>query len=207
MKHINKILCLAMLFLGIVTGCSQNVDSQPQSSLKPAAYNQEDTAIAKQFGYTADPQIFQFAADTAIQSLHYTVYKLNQGQWEVQWTADQTLSGARGRIAVYSDALPSGYTIIMQCDNICVKDQLQVDNPDFTLPEEAAFSHTSLNKEIPLEFTQEIPVLLQQISTDKQHNSVELDQFFNPGTFSDQDEVWALTLTFQASKASRQLPA
>ena len=95
----------------------------------------------------------------------------------------------------------------MQCDNICVKDELRVDNPDFTLPEESVFSHTSLNKEIPLESAQEIPVLLQQISADKQHNSVELDQFFNPDTFSDQDEVWALTLIFQTSKSSRQLPA
>ena len=207
MKHINKILCLAALFLGIVTGCSQKAASQPQSSLKPAVCNQEDIAIAKQFGYTADPQIFQFAADASIQSLHYTVYKLNQGQWEVQWASDQTLSGARGRIAVYSDTLPSGYTLIMQCDNICVKDELRVDNPDFTLPEEAVFSHTSFNKEIPLESAQEIPVLLQQISADKQHNSVELDQFFNPDTFSDQDEVWALTLIFQTSKSSRQLPA
>ena len=71
MKHINKILCLAALFLGIVTGCSQKAASQPQSSLKPAVCNQEDIAIAKQFGYTADPQIFQFAADAII-----TLYSL-----------------------------------------------------------------------------------------------------------------------------------
>ena len=140
MKPSTRIICLAGLLLSLLSSCQQTAGSKSELSLKAAAFNQEDAAIAKQFGYSSDPLIFQFTTDSSVQSLHYTVYTLNQGQWEAQWTGDQSLSGLRGRIAVYTDELPKGYTLIMQCDNVCVKDELRVENPDFSMPEPAVLS-------------------------------------------------------------------
>ena len=207
MKPIIKIMSIAGLLLGFLSGCQQAPDPESEFTLKAASFNQEDTAIANQFGYSAEPQVFQFAADNTVQSLHYTVYKLDQGEWEVQWTGDQSLSGTRGRIAVYSDSLPAGYTLILQCDNICVKDELRVDDPDFTMPEGSALYTASLKQEIPFQLNEEIPVLLQRISTENDTILVDLEQFFKPDTFAKQDEVWALTLIFQGSGHSLQLPS
>lgn len=36
---------------------------------------------------------------------------------------------------------------------------------------------------------------------------VDLEQFFKPDTFAKQDDVWALTLIFQGSDHSLQLPS
>ena len=207
MKPIIKIMSVAGLLLGFLSGCQQAPDPESEFILKAASFNQEDTAIANQFGYSAEPQVFQFAADSTIQSLHYTVYKLNQGEWEVQWTGDQSLSGTRGRIAVYSDSLPAGYTLILQCDNICVKDELRVDDPDFTMPEGSALLTASLKQEIPFQLNEEVPVILQRISTENNTILVDLEQFFKPDALPKQDEVWALTLIFQGSGHSLQLPS
>lgn len=207
MKPIIKFMSIAGLLLGFLSGYQQAPDPESEFTLKAGSFNQEDTAIANQFGYSAEPQVFQFAADNTVQSLHYTVYKLNQGEWEVQWTGDQSLSGTRGRIAVYSDSLPAGYTLILQCDNICVKDELRVDDPDFTMPEGSVLSTASLKQEIPFQLNEEIPVLLQRISAENDTILVDLEQFFKPDTFAQHDEVWALTLIFQGSDHSLQLPS
>ena len=207
MKPIIKIMSVAGLLLGFLSGCQQVPELESEFILKAASFNQEDTAIANQFGCSEKPQVFQFAADSTVQSLHYTVYKLNQGEWEVLWTGDQSLSGTRGRIAVYSDSLPAGYTLILQCDNICVKDELRVDDPDFTMPEDTVLSTASLKQEIPFQLNEEIPVILQRISTENDTILVDLEQFFKPDTFAKQDDVWALTLIFQGSDHSLQLPS
>ena len=207
MKPSTRILCLAGLLLSLLSSCQQTAGSKSELSLKAAAFNQEDAAIAKQFGYSSDPLIFQFTTDSSVQSLHYTVYTLNQGQWEAQWTGDQSLSGLRGRIAVYTDGLPKGYTLIMQCDNVCVKDELRVENPDFSMPEQAVLSTAVLSEETSWTKGREFPILVQQISTHENKGAVNLEQFFKPDHFSDQDEVWALTLIFQESENSRQLPS
>ena len=207
MKPSTRIICLAGLLLSLLSSCQQTAGPKSELSLKAAAFNQEDAAIAKQFGYSSDPLIFQFTTDSSVQSLHYTVYTLNQGQWEAQWTGDQSLSGLRGRIAVYTDELPKGYTLIMHCDNVCVKDELRVESPDFPMPEQAVLSTAVLSEETLWTKGREFPILIQQISTHENKDAVNLEQFFKPDHFSDQDEVWALTLIFQESENSRQLPS
>lgn len=60
MKPSTRIICLAGLLLSLLSSCQQTAGSKSELSLKAAAFNQEDAAIAKQFGYSSDPLIFQF---------------------------------------------------------------------------------------------------------------------------------------------------
>ena len=72
MKPIIKIMSVAGLLLGFLSGCQQVPELESEFILKAASFNQEDTAIANQFGCSEKPQVFQFAADSTVQSLHYT---------------------------------------------------------------------------------------------------------------------------------------
>ena len=94
MKPIINFMSIAGLLLGFLSGCQQAPNPKSKFTWRGASFNQED--IANQFGYSAQSQVFQFAADNTIQSLYYTVYKLNQGEWEIQWTGDQSLSEPAG---------------------------------------------------------------------------------------------------------------
>ena len=62
MKPIIKIMSIAGLLLGFLSGCQQAPDPESEFILEAGSFNQEDTAIANQFGYSAEPQVFQFAA-------------------------------------------------------------------------------------------------------------------------------------------------
>lgn len=135
MKPIIKIMSIAGLLLGFLSGCQQAPDPEAEFILEAASFNQEDTAIANQFGYSTEPQVFQFAADNTVQSLHYTVYKLNRENGKSSGLAIKAYLEPAGASPFIATAYLAGYTLILQCDNICVKDELRVDEPDFTMPE------------------------------------------------------------------------
>ena len=52
MKPIIKIMSIAGLLLGFLSGCQQAPDPESEFILEAGSFNQEDTAIANQFGYS-----------------------------------------------------------------------------------------------------------------------------------------------------------
>ncbi len=73
------------------------------------------------------------------------------------------------------------------------------------MPEGSVLSTESLKQEIPFQLNEEIPVILQRISTENDTILVDLEQFFKSDAFPKQDEIWALALIFQGSDPSLQL--
>lgn len=187
-----------LLNLLILAGCAAPSQSTTLY-LHLEKYNEEEKAAATRLGYQEDPLIFHFNSDTTVKTLLYTFYTLEEGQWQRLNQHIQALSGKAGRISFLTDQLILGYTILLQCDNQCVKDQIheeQLKNID------GSFQLTSfINEEIELEFNQEIPILMQAYTQDTLDSAISLNTFFTPEQFTQTDiQVGVMTLTFYCAE-------
>lgn len=193
-----------LLGLSILVGCT----TSPQSTtlfLQEEKYNEEEKTVAKRLGYLEEPLIFHFKSDSPVKMLSYTLYTLEEGQWQQLNQHTQTLSGKAGRISFLTDQLTLGYTILLQCDNQCIKDQIheeQIKSSDDSF----LLTSFTISEEIEFEFNQEIPVLLQAYSHEALDNAISLNTFFAPEQFVQSDaQAWVMTLTFYQAEEDNSM--
>lgn len=204
MKKYGTSFLMLSAFLLIGAGCQTRPETTAMT-LEKTAFTQEESQIAQTLGYTADPLVCQFTADSKIASIHYAVYELQNEKWEKRWDQDQESPGTGGRISVFTDQLAEGVSIIMQCNNICVKDQLQMKNPDFTANTALTLNTAVMDSDMPLAYSQEIPLIFQLYSDDLYSLAYDADLFHSPEKLSDDKNIWVLTVTF-ISGDNRKLP-
>lgn len=187
---------LALACLLLFSGCAKRAQEEPLR-LSPEKSTTEQAKIGEQLGYAEAPLVLEYRLDSTLESVHYAVYRLENGSWLLQWQSSQMSPGKAGQILLFSDALNDGFSILLQCDNICVKDQLQVASSEVGGTGDALNKSVRLDEAILVDYEQEIPVLLQSAVNVELADG--LDVFYHPEQWVNEEEIWVLTIRFSPS--------
>lgn len=198
MKKIIAIILALTCLLGVV-GCGKTNDNKMY--IEPAQLSKEEENIGKLLGLDTDHIIYDFTLEDGVQTMEVNTYILIDGEWDMISGGGQVFEDTTGRIALGYDKIAEGVRIAIQSDNENgATSYTPTIDEDFS---KMTIGTTKLNKRTKISFDEEIPVVLQIMTTKNGiRNQPIIEQFFEPNTLEEHEYVYAITVRFSQKSVS-----
>lgn len=198
MKKIIAIILALTCLLGVV-GCGKTNDNKMY--IEPAQLSKEEENIGKLLGLDTDHIIYDFTLEDGIQTMEVNTYILIDGEWDMISGGGQVFEDTTGRIALGYDKIAEGVRVAIQSDNENdATSYIPTTDEDFS---KITIGTTKLNNRTKISFDEEIPVVLQIMTTKNGiRNQPIIEQFFEPNTLEEYEYVYAITVRFSQKSVS-----
>lgn len=198
MKKIIAIILALTCLLGVI-GCGKTNDNKMY--IEPAQLSKEEENIGKLLGLDTDHIIYDFTLEDGVQTMEVNTYILIDGEWDMISGGGQAFEDTTGRIALGYDKIAEGVRIAIQSDNENgATSYTPTIDEDFS---KMTIGTTKLNKRTKISFDEEIPVVLQIMTTKNGiRNQPIIEQFFEPNTLEEHEYVYAITVRFSQKSVS-----
>lgn len=197
MKKIIAIILALTCLLGVV-GCGKTNDNKMY--IEPAQLSKEEENIGKLLGLDTDHIIYDFTLEDGIQTMEVNTYILIDGEWDMISGGGQVFEDTTGRIALGYDKIAEGVRVAIQSDNENgATSYTPTIDEDFS---KMTIGTTKLNNRTKISFDEEIPVVLQIMTTKNGIRNQPIEQFFEPSTLEEHEYVYAITVRFSQKSVS-----
>lgn len=197
MKKLIAIILVLTCLLGVV-GCGKTNDNKMY--IEPAQLSKEEENIGKLLGLDTDHIIYDFTLEDGVQTMEVNTYILIDGEWDMISGGGQVFEDTTGRIALGYDKIAEGVRVAIQSDNENgATSYTPTIDEDFS---KMAIGTTKLNNRTKISFDEEIPVVLQIMTTKNGIRNQPIEQFFEPNTLEEYEYVYAITVRFSQKSVS-----
>lgn len=203
-------LLLAVVLALALAGCGANEDKDKKQdgamTIAPAQLSEEEDQLAELLALGMESHhIFEFQAADA-KYLELNVYELADGEWShLPGGGGVGLSGGNGRIALSFGKMTEGVRLAAQEAGATYSTSAQVEPGDDVSG--MTFATSTLSGDTAIELEQEIPLVIQAVTSKNEVRMYQVDYFNMPRELAKggYEHVYAITVTFSASEPSQQL--
>lgn len=196
------------IFIGIIVivttlamvacGNTTSKPSLPDLYIEKAQLTEQEESIAKLLGANEDQYIFDFALDDQVKSIQVNSYELTDGSWKLVGGGDWAFSDEKGRIALEFENLAEGLRVAIQSKHSSGSTQYQ--NSTELAEEFTKMSRVTsiLTEQTGINYEQEIPLVIQFLTSRDSVSSYEVDTFFTPEIYETYgyEHIYAITMMF-----------
>lgn len=200
MKQVSALLLCALLSISL-SACTGN-DSN-QMYIEEAQLTEEEKNIAELLGLSREYRLYDFQLDDTVKSMQINTYELVDGEWHIiVGGGGQAFEDSKGRLALGFDNLADGLRIAVQSEHNSDSTTYFNENKNDLTDMSYTTSALSENKEII--YDQEIPLVIQIITSKNEVHSYQVDYFFQPEEYEkyDYEHVYAVTALFSQKPVS-----
>lgn len=194
-----KILALFALLALALTACG--AQAAPAMYLQPAQLTEKEEAVAKLLGADTDQFLLDVVLDSTVRSLHVQYYELTgDGEWRLFSSSSMALDGSetKGRMAfTYGNLAQESSREAVQFGK-SFSAITHTPSPEEE-PEDRMYGGSSrLSGRKEITYGQEIPLVLQVVTSKNSTSLYDVDYFFQPEVYASlgYEHVYALTVTF-----------
>ncbi|MDE6839801.1 MAG: hypothetical protein K2P49_02945 [Oscillospiraceae bacterium] len=200
-------LLLAVLMALALSACGEPAQKEDETmSIAPAQLSQEETALTELLGLGMENyRIFDYQVGGGVQSIQLTVYELVGTEWEPKVNAIRSAStDPKGRIALAFGRMTEGVRVSFQSENSGGGATFTMETEDDV--SSMACATSMLTNAAEIAFDQEVPLVVQIVTSKNQINSYDVSYFGMPREYAkhEYEHVYAITVTF-SEKAVEEL--
>ena len=181
-------------------GAENNLD---QMYIEEAQLTEEEKNIAELLGLNQEYRLYDFSLDDTVKSMQINTYELIDGEWHiVAGGGGQAFEDAEGRLALGFDNLADGLRIAIQSEhNNGSTSYFKESENDIT---GMGYATSVLSDKQEIVYDQEIPLVIQIITSKNEVHSYVVDYFFQPEEYEkyDYEYVYAITVLFSQKPVS-----
>ena len=198
-------LALSLLGCGAIKDKEKDKGADGAMSIQPAQLSEEEQALLQLLAVGMDNYRifdFQLKEGSGVQSVILTTHELLDGDWSAISQDRISLTDAEGRIALTFRKITDGATMAVQSASGGRS------NSYAPVPEEdvsnMAFATSKLSSPTPIEFDQEIPLVLQVATAKSEFTTYDVAYFGMPRELAkhEYEHVYAITATFSQKPVS-----
>ncbi len=187
------LLCVALSFS--LSACAES--DLNQMYIEEAQLTKEEKNIAELLGLNQEYRLYDFFIDDTIKSMQINTYELIDGEWHiVTGGGGQALEDSKGRLALGFDNIADGLKIATQSKhNSGSTSYFKESRNDLT---GMGWVTSTLTNKTEITYDQEIPLVIQIITSKNEVHSYTVDYFFQPEEYEkyDYEHVYAITVLF-----------
>ena len=174
-----------------------NTANELSMYIEKTELTEEEDNIVTLLGAQNKQHIYDFKLDNSVKSIQVNSYELINGEWNlVSGGGGIAFTDSEGRLALGFANLAEGLRVAIQSDNNSGSTEYSNDIEEDTSGILRATS--TLNKNVEISYEQEIPLVLQVLTTGNSANSFDVEYFFNPDIYDNHDyeHIYAITIRF-----------
>ena len=187
------LLCVALSFS--LSACAEN--DLNQMYIEEAQLTEEEKNIAELLGLNQEYRLYDFFIDDTVKSMQINTYELIDGEWYiVAGGGGQAFEDSEGRLALGFDNIADGLRIATQSEhNSGSTSYFKEIKNDIT---GMGWATSTLTDKTEIAYDQEIPLVIQIITSKNEVHSYMVDYFFQPEEYEkyDYEHVYAITVLF-----------
>ncbi len=200
MKRIwTLLLCMVLIFS--LSACAENKPSQMY--IEKAQLTKEEENIAELLGLNQEHLLYDFSIDDTVKSMQINTYELIDGEWHiVAGGGGQTFEDSEGRLALGFDNIADGLRIATQSEhNNGSTSYFKESKNDIA---GMGYATSTLTDKREIVYDQEIPLVVQIITSKNEVHSYMVDYFFQPEEYEkyDYEYVYAITILFSQKEVN-----
>ncbi len=202
MKRIWTLLLCVILSFPLSACTETNLN---QMYIEEAQLTEEEKNIAELLGLNQEYHLYDFSIDDTVKSMRINTYELINGEWQiVAGGGGQAFEDSKGRLALSFDKIADGLRIATQSGHSSGSTSYFNESKNDITGMGCATSTLTDKKEIV--YDQEIPLVIQIITSKNEVHSYTVDYFFQPEEYEkyDYEYVYAITILF-SQKAVNEL--
>ena len=193
-----RLLTLFALLALTLSACG--AQAAPAMYIEPAKLTEEEESIAKLLGADTDQFLLDVVLDSTVRSFHVRYYDLDDGgQWHVFSESRMALdgSGTKGRMAFTYGDLSKGTREAVQFGK-GVSAVSHTPPPEEDAGNSMSCGSSRLSERREVVYEEEIPLVLQVVTSKNGTVLYDVDHFFQPEAYEDlgSEHFYALTITF-----------
>ncbi len=194
MKQIwTLLLCVALSFT--LSACAES--DLNQMYIEEAQLTKKEKNIAELLGLNQEYRLYDFFIDDTVKSMQINTYELIGGEWHiVAGDGGQAFEDSEGRLALGFDNIADGLRIATQSKhNSGSTSYFKERKNDIT---GMGWATSTLTNKTEITYDQEIPLVIQIITSKNEIHSYMVDYFFQPEEYEkyDYEHVYAITVLF-----------
>lgn len=200
---LKKALCI-LLSCSIFFTLSACKGDDEMMYIEPAQLSTEEENLGKLLGLDSDHVIYDFVLEDGVQTMEVNTYVLNDGKWDMISGGGQKFEDTTGRLALGYDKIAEGVRIAVQSDNESGATSYAptpTTNVDYS---QLAIATAKLDKRTEMVFDEEIPLVVQIMTSKNEIRTFSTEQFFEPNSLEEQghEYVYAITVRFSQKTVS-----
>jgi hypothetical protein len=174
-----------------------NTTKKPVMYIEKAQLSEQEENIAKLLGANSEQLIYDFESDDNVKSLQVNTYELIDGAWElISGGGGQAFSDNKGRLALDFKNLAEGLRVALQSEHDSGSTQYSTESTeDYTGMANVTSILNDLNE---ITYEQEIPLVVQILTTKNSVSSYNIEYFFSPDEYEKHgyEHIYAITILF-----------
>lgn len=193
-----NVIVLAIVGMLSMVGCSNTEQTVEKMYIEPAQLTEEEEKIATLLGLNTQQPIYDFVLDETVQSIQVNTYRLIDGEWKLETGGGgQAFSDTTGRIALSFERLDEGSRIAIQSEHSGGSTEYESEG-DEELNEIGSYSTSILSEKTEFAYEEEIPLVVQIITSKNEVVSYQVDYFHSPKEYEKfgYEGVFAITVRF-----------
>jgi len=171
--------------------------------IEEAQLTEEEKNIAELLGLNQEYRLYDFSIDDTVKSMQINIYELIDGEWHIiAGGGGQAFEDSEGRIALGFDNVADGLRIAVQSEhNSGSTSYFKESKNDIT---GMGYATSTLSDKQKIVYDQEIPLVIQIITSKNEVHSYVVDYFFQPEEYEkyDYEYVYAITVLFSQKPVS-----
>lgn len=186
---------VAAVIIVSMTACG--TPKKPDMYIEKAQLTKQEEDIAKLLGADNGKLIYDFKLDDTVKCIQVNTYELSNGEWEfMSGGGGYQFSDDKGRLALSFKNIADGIRVAFQSKNNHSSSEHMTDPAAQMEGMSRATSMLDDTEEITYE--QEIPLVIQIITTNNSIRSYDVDYYFKPEEYEKQgyEHVYAITVRF-----------
>ena len=185
-KRIWALLLCVVMSISLSACAENNLD---RMYIEEAQLTEEEKNIAELLGLNQEYRLYDFSIDDTVKSMQINIYELIDGEWHIiAGGGGQAFEDSEGRIALGFDNVADGLRIAVQSEH----------NSGM------GYATSTLSDKQKIVYDQEIPLVIQIITSKNEVHSYVVDYFFQPEEYEkyDYEYVYAITVLFSQKPVS-----
>ena len=195
-----RFIALLLVITGMICimGCFDTPENVNKMYIEPAQLTAEEEQIAALLGLNTKQRIFDFVLDDTVQAIQVNSYRLVDGKWIMEsGGGGQAFSDTKGRIALGFERLDEGMRVAIQSEHMGGSTEYKSERNE-DLEEIGSFATSILSEKIEFNYEEEIPLVVQVITSKNEIVSYQVDYFNSPEEYEKlrYEGVFAITIRF-----------
>lgn len=175
-KRIWALLLCVVMSISLSACAENNLD---RMYIEEAQLTEEEKNIAELLGLNQEYRLYDFSIDDTVKSMQINIYELIDGEWHIiAGGGGQAFEDSEGRIALGFDNVADGLRIAVQSEhNSGSTSYFKESKNDIT---GMGYATSTLSDKQKIVYDQEIPLVIQIITSKNEVHSYVVDYFFQP---------------------------
>lgn len=200
MKRIGTLLlCTALAVL--LSACGKA--PAPRMYIEAAQLTEQEQNIIDLLAPTPAAPLYDFSLDDTVAHIQVNVYELIDGQWQPRnGSCDWALQDTNGRLVLSFEKIRNGLCVGIQSPQ--QQQHFSVSNDLPELEEGMGCATARLSSRTEVVYQQEIPLVVQILTTKNEIRTHGVDSFYHPEAFAQYgyEHIYAITVMFSQKPLS-----